>query len=113
MNNCVETTLYMVRGDSKYIAIETDGDEITLSGAWFTVKKNKTDSDYVFQKSLSDGITQEGTEYTCRVAPEDTDGVEPGNYYYDLQIASDDDKFTILRGILAIYQDITLPRNEA
>lgn len=112
MNNNEETTLYMVRGDTKYLTIETDGDDITLTGAWFTVKANKTDTNFLFQKYLNNGITQSGTTYTVRVDQTDTNSLSAGNYFYDLQIEANNDTFTILRGILTIFQDITLPANE-
>lgn len=98
----------LVKGDTLSFGMEfqeyTDG----LSSAYFSVKKNRTDKSYIFQKSLGNGITESSkTEYVIRVAPEDTENLEVGQYYYDLQISADGDVFTVLRGILNLYWPVT------
>ena len=45
--------------------------------------------------------------YGIRIAPEDTKNIEIGNYYYDLEIGLNGDKFTLLNGILKLDKDIT------
>lgn len=104
----IETPLSMVKGDTKYLKVVFDGMAVTLESAYFSCKKNKFDEEYVFQKTLSDGITQtDDTEYTVRIAPEDTASLDYGDYYYDLQIGANSDIFTPLIGTLKIVQDIT------
>lgn len=110
MNN---NNLFMVRGDTLRFNIEIEGLDTDLTGAYFSCKKNKDDTTYIFQKSLSDGITKaEETEtsktYEIVVAPEDTEDVEDGNYFYDLQIQVGDDIFTPLLAILKIEKDVTV-----
>lgn len=101
----------MVRGDTLSFAIEYSLDDETqqnLETCYFSCKKNADDTEYVFQKSLSNGISKVSNgQYRIRVAPEDTDELEVGNYFYDLEIGLNEDKFTLLRGILKIEEDIT------
>lgn len=101
------TNLSMVKGDTLSFGIEIEGvDE--LENAFFSCKANKGDEDYIFQKSLNDGVFKiENGKYGIRVAPQDTEGIEAGIYYYDLQIQVNLDVFTVLIGRLEIVQDIT------
>ena len=70
---------------------------------------------YVFQKILNNGITKDNTQstetvkvYKIRVEASDTETLEYGDYYYDLQlVANTDDVFTPIRGALKINWDIT------
>lgn len=106
--------LKMVRGDTFSFTIEIDGLTDDLTGAYFSCKQNKDDETYVFQKELSAGIektseTSTSKSYKVTVAPSDTNGVDEGNYYYDLQIEVDGEVFTPLLGVLNIVADITTP----
>ena len=109
------TKLEMVRGDTLQFGIEVEFDEAPqeLESVFFSCKKNYDDDANVFQKKLSDGISYVKTEgnklyYVVRVAPEDTESIEAGQYYYDLQISLNSDVFTILNGVLRIYDDVTI-----
>lgn len=104
--------LYMVKGDTFRFTIEIESLTDDLTDAYFSCKKNKEDTTYIFQKSLGDGITKTSETDTSKfyeivVAPDDTDDVEEGNYFYDLQLEVDDEKFTPLLGVLKIDWDIT------
>lgn len=100
--------IHMVRGDTLAFGVEFQGLDQDLDTAFFTCKANDTLTEYVFQKSLGDGIEKvETNKYRVRVAPEDTAEIEAGNYYYDFQIGVNDDVFTLLIGILEIQQDVT------
>lgn len=108
MNN----NLFMVRGDTFRFNLEIEGLETDLTDAYFSCKKNKDDTEYLFQKSLGDGITktvetETSKTYEIVVAPEDTEDAEDGNYFYDLQIQVDGDVFTPLLAILKIEKDVT------
>ena len=112
-----KVNLEMIRGDTLQFAVEIEFDEgpQKLESAYFSCKKNYDDK-AIFQKKLNDGITYRATErnklyYVVRVAPEDTESVEPGQYYYDLQIGVNSDVFTILHGVLKIYDDVTIGVN--
>ena len=107
MNVCKNINLCMVRGDTLAFSFEVEGID-TLDTAYFSCKANADDTEYVFQKSLSDGISVVETgKYRVRVAPEDTSNIEIGSYYYDLEIGANSDIFTILKGILKVEQDVT------
>lgn len=104
--------LYMVKGDTFRFTIEIEGLEDDLTNAYFSCKKNKQDNEYIFQKSLGDGIekvedSETGKTYEVVVEPTDTEEVEDGNYFYDLQLEANGEKFTPLLGVLKIDWDIT------
>ena len=97
----------MTRGDTMSFGIEIEGLDQDLETAFLTCKKNHDEAP-AFQKSLEDGITKQETgKYVVRVAPEDTENLEPGKYYYDLEIGVNGDRFTILKGVLEIERDVT------
>lgn len=104
----------MIRGDTFSFAFEAEFDEAPqkLEKVDFTCKANFDDDDVVFHKELENGINfskQDGTKlyYIVRVAPEDTEDIEAGMYYYDLSIELNGDVFTILNGALKIEEDVT------
>lgn len=104
----METNLKMVRGDTLAFGVEIEGLEQDLDTAYFSCKTNYDDNSYVFQKTLSNGITKVETgKYRVRVAPADTASLEAGQYYYDFQIGVNGDVYTILRGVLKIEYDVT------
>lgn len=109
MNNCKNINLCMVRGDTFAFSFEVDGIN-SLTSAYFSCKSNVDDTEYIFQKSLSNGISNvEGNKYRVRVAPEDTTNIEVGSYNYDLEIGANGDIYTILKGVLKVEHDITRP----
>lgn len=106
--------LEMISGDTLSFAFEVEFDEAPqkLEKADFTCKANFDDNDALFHKELEKGINfskQDGTKlyYIVRVAPEDTENLEAGMYYYDLSIELNGDVFTILNGSLKIESDVT------
>lgn len=104
--------LYMVRGDTFRFTIEIEDLNVPLSAAYFSCKKNKDDEEYIFKKSLGDGIsevqrTETSRQYEIVVAAEDTEDVVDDNYFYDLQIVVGDEVFTPLLGVLKIDWDVT------
>lgn len=107
MNTYDDRYIAMTRGDTLSFGIEIEGIDQDLGTAFFTCKKNHTENP-VFQKSLGNGITkQEAGKYAVRVAPGDTANLEPGKYYYDLEIGIGDDVYTVLNGVLEIVRDVT------
>lgn len=100
----------MVRGDTvafNVVPLDQDGNVVTITSAYFSCKKNRALDTYEFQKSLSDGITQDAGGLFVRIAPEDTADMDAGRYYYDLQLGIDDDVYTVMIGTLSIEQDVT------
>ena len=109
-----KTNLEMIKGDTLSFAIEIEFDDKPqeLEKAFFTCKKNLDDGDVVFQKTLEDGISFRKQErnkmyYVVRIAPEDTNDIEAGHYFYDMQIELNSDVFTILTGTLKVRFGIT------
>lgn len=99
----------MVRGDTLSFGMEISGLDGDLDTAFLTCKKSFSDEHAVFQKSLGNGITKiDDGEYAIRVAPADTKDLEPGKYYYDLEIGVNSDVFTVKKGILEIEDDVTI-----
>lgn len=106
-----DTNLEMVRGDTLAFAIEIEGLDQNLDSAFFSCKKSANDEEYVFQKSLDNGITKITTgKYRVRVAPEDTANIGARVYRYDLQIGVNGDISTVLKGSLKVVEDITRSR---
>ena len=102
----------LVRGDTLAFGVVCEGLSQDLDYAYMTCKENFDDSQMVFQKSIGDGVTKVSDYvYRVRVSPDDTEEVDPGEYYYDFVIWINGDRFTILSGVLNILPDVT--RNEA
>lgn len=100
--------LEMTRGDTKAFAVEIVGLEDDIDTAFLSCKVNQNDDAYVFQKSLGEGIAKiETGKYSVRIAPEDTEALELGTYYYDLEIGLNGDIFTIVKGKLQLTYDVT------
>ena len=105
-----DKNITMTKGDTLSFNIfvtDSNGNAVTVDSAYFTCKKVATDETTVFKKALGAGIEQDEDCLTVRVAPEDTEFVDAGLYFYDCQIGVDFDVFTILKGILTIEQDVT------
>ena len=107
----MDKNLKMVRGDTFSFAIEYEFDDKSkqdLDTCYLSCKKNFDDNNYIFQKSIGSGISKvDDNQYRVRIAPEDTDSIDIGNYFYDLQIGLNNDIFTILKGVLKIEREIT------
>ena len=100
----------MVRGDTLAFNVEVldeDGNAVTVDSADMTCKKQATEKENIFHKSLGAGITQSDGLLSVRVAPNDTKEVDAGRYFYDMCIGVGNDIFTIMRGVLSIEQDVT------
>lgn len=102
--------LEMTKGDTFSFGVEIVDLGQEIEEAYFTVKNNYDDLS-LFQKSLDNGISLDHIDgnnyyYTVRIAPEDTENLEPKKYYYDFEIRLNDDVFTILKGILDLEFDV-------
>ena len=112
MPNYVMFNIKMVKGDTESFGFEIEGVE-NLDAAYFSCKRNSQDENYLFQKSLNSGITQKTeNQYVVRIEPDDTALLEPGQYWYDLEISKNDDVFTIFRGVLELLPEITTPTGD-
>lgn len=112
MSNYVMFNIKMVKGDTESFGFEIEGVE-NLDAAYFSCKRNSQDENYLFQKSLNSGITQRtANQYVVRIDPDDTALLEPGQYWYDLEISKNNDVFTIFRGVLELLPEITTPTGD-
>lgn len=112
MPNYTTYNIKMVKGDTESFGFELEGLE-NLDAAYFSCKRNSQDENYLFQKFLNSGITQKTeNQYVVRIEPDDTALLEPGQYWYDLEISKNDDVFTIFRGVLELLPEITTPTGD-
>ena len=71
------------------------------------IKANYEDEQMLITKSLEDGITKiDDGKYRVDFTPEDTEGLEPNQYVYDLRFTLDDTVFTPLSGYLNIEETV-------
>lgn len=101
-----------VRGDTLAFGLQIEGCTQDLDSAFFSVKKDLDDTEYILQIQLGDGISKAGSDdngvyYRVHVPPDLTEDLEPGRYYYDVEIGINGDYFTVLRGILTVLRDVT------
>ena len=116
--NYYSNNIRHVRGDTYSFGLVSEDEQ--FDSVYFTCRNGLNDnSPVLFQKSLVNGIgiteteeTQEGTlyKYSVRIDPTDTEDINSGTYYYDLQIELNGDIFSIMKGRFIIEQDCT--RNE-
>lgn len=113
MPNFTTYNIKMVKGDTESFGFELEGVE-NLDAAYFSCKRNSQDENYLFQKSLNNGITKRTeNQYVVRITPDNTALLEPGQYWYDLEISKNGDVFTIFRGVLDLLPEITVPNNSS
>ena len=105
----VKRNIDLIRGDTLAFDVSiSEIENVTVESMYFSIKKRKTDDEYIVQKSIGDGITQiDDLKYRVRVAPVDTYALPAGKYEYDLQIGLGLDIYTPLMGTINIMQDIT------
>ena len=113
-NNSIKRDISMVRGDTLSFGFQVTG----LNGQrpddiFFSCKEHLEDDSFVFSISLGAGITERSYDvqtdtltYGVRVAPELTEGVEYGKYFYDLQFDINDDVLTLMKGKLSIEWEV-------
>lgn len=92
-------SIEIVRGTSNTLAIavtDANSNPYTLQAGEvivFGVKKNASDEDYVLLKTATQGA--DGV-YNIEINPEDTAGVEPGEYVYDVGLESGVEYYNII-----------------
>ena len=102
--------LDMIRGDTfEMDIIVSDIGNAPVTSVYMSCKQKKIDDRYTFQKSLANGIEDEGEgRFHVRIAPEDTAELKAGIYYYDIQVGINHrDVFTVLTGVINISMDVT------
>lgn len=106
-----EKNIDLTRGDSWGFNFEitaSDDSQVTLDACYFSCKEHPDDDEYIFQKSLDNGITAlSGGGYYVKIEPADTENLEQNKYYYDLEATIGGDVYTFLKGKLNIKWDVT------
>lgn len=109
----------LIRGDTlklKFLRKNKNGEVIKTKPdrLYFTVKSSYYAQNCLFQKSLDKDISfsEEDYYYRFTINPKDTDGLEYGNYVYDIETITADTVKTIAKGTLEIKEEVTFAENE-
>lgn len=109
----------MARGDMEtcsFVIRSPNGDPFTetFDNIYMTVKKDKNDRNYKFQKRLSDGgiySVGEG-QYQFTIEPEDTDNMAYGEYLFDIEFVIEGRLKKTFVGTLILLREVTHHYNE-
>lgn len=107
--------LEFYRGDDWKLDVtlkDEDGLAIDLTGAtvFFTVKENESDADTsaVITEDVTSHTDPTNGETSIEVSDTETDDVDPGTYYYDIQVKTAAGNIqTVVKGTLTVLTDIT------
>lgn len=107
--------LRMIRGDTKFYKFRrrNKDHEIILEKAdkiYFTVKD--LTKQILFQKTIEDMSFDDEGVYHFIIEPEDTDGIDFGDYEYDLEVIADGAKRTLALGMIKIDKEVTYVQDE-
>jgi hypothetical protein len=113
----------MPRGDTKHLKINVRDSlkqliDFDLDYIYLTVKKNFTDVEPKFQKSLSDGTITKSDDgvYRTVIMPADTDSLAYGRYVFDIEVIKGDKAAPTFKttkvGEFIIENESTFDRNE-
>ena len=106
-------TITMPRGDLRGVnfnVYDASGAEVSkpFTQVTFTVKNSPNSRKIVVQKKLTDGtIKRNGNTYSFTIQPEDTDYLEYGAYYYDIELIRGDALHQTFVGKLILPEEIT------
>lgn len=91
----------MIRGTTQTIEIKVygpDGLPYIISGdevLRFGVKRNPEDNEYLIEKELT-AANLDGDVYVTILVPNDTKGLEFGNYYYDVGLQVGENYYNVI-----------------
>ena len=110
--------IQIIRGDTarfKFQRLDSNGEPIMTraNSVFFTVKVDYRFPDIVIQKTLKDMTLDENGVYRFTLDPVDTDGLHFRDYYYDLEIITENTKTTIAYGRFIINPEVTWAQNES
>lgn len=102
-----------VKGDTFSCGLVVEDLGQDLDAVAFTCRDSANDNaEVLFQCTLNDGISlveydehKDIRKYAIRIAPEKTENLQAGTYYYDEEVQVNDDVFTIMKGRFIIEQD--------
>ena len=114
-----EKSIEFTRGDTCPVSFElTDenGQPLNLTNTdeiYFTVKKDYSNPNVLFQKKLSTGdITQDGINFSLVIMPTDTQTLPYGDYVFDICLKSIDLTQTVCIGTMTLTNEVTFGSNE-
>ena len=108
----------MARGDvfSFSFGLYIDGVLSTeeMDNVYFTVKSSHYMHNPLFQKKCSDGSIASDTHgsYTVIINPEDTDGLDFGDYVFDIEVVKLPGIKRTFTGTLSLTEEVTHRSNE-
>lgn len=113
----------MPRGDIKLVRFQVNDEDgslcdIEFDEIYFTVKKQYSDANYLFQKRLSTGgiVKVDTGDYQIKIEPEDTDGLQinkNGEWYdFDIQLNYLDQIKQTFVGEFVLTKEVTHASNE-
>lgn len=113
--NPIDRDIAMIQGDTLSFGFQIQGLGSTPpTSIDFTCKNTPEDTEALFAVSLEDYITLRSYDseedvytYGVRIPPSMTEDIDLGRYFYDLQLAANDDVITLMRGRLTIDYQIT------
>lgn len=112
--NAINQNIEMVRGDTLAFNFQLQG----LSGVdpdtiIFSCAENYGDTP-IFTAYLTNGIAKvdydvvkDVATYSVRIAPQNTANLDVNRYYYDMQLTVNSDVITLMRGRLALLNEVT------
>lgn len=111
--------LEMTRGDTLKFKFQrkTENEEVIkekVDKMYFTIKRNQETKKSLIQKRLNHGITYDSETgyYHVVIEPEDTDNLNYGKHYFDIEITKDCIVKTIILGTLQINKEVTFACNK-
>lgn len=112
--NAIYQDIDIVRGDTLAFNFQLQGlggetpDALTFSCA------EHYNYDPLFTADLSDGITLEEynaakdiATYSVKIAQDKTKDIDIGRYYYDMELQTNNDVITLMRGRLTLLYEVT------
>ena len=108
--------MQLTRGDTKALKFQrkSEGQVIktVADNIYFTVKKNNSTNDVIFQKTINDMTFDDEGFYHFTINPIDTNNLSYGEYVYDIEVKIDNYVKTIAQGTLSITKEVTFASNE-
>ena len=111
--NAIYQDIEMVRGDTLSFDFQVQGLNGTIPSIVFSCAESYNDAP-IFTTDTSGDITRESYDsltdtatYNVFIRPNKTKTLPLNRYYYDLQLSTDEDVITLMRGRLTLVYDVT------
>lgn len=109
----------MPKGDIRPVAFTVYDPSSTVSDVdfdeiYFTVKRDYSEKNYVFQKRLTNGTIEKtgNGEYKFIIEANDTDNLRVGKYVFDIELIYGNEIKQTSIGVLELTNEVTLAVNE-